>query len=110
MLSEYNVGGLILDFVAGGSGSDSKILRENIVALDISIDEIKEAIKSEAQAWWICADGRMTPFRDGVFDYVITFYGLMFISEKENKKRVLEENLRVLKKNSKMLLVEPIIK
>ena len=110
ILSEYNVGGLVLDLAAGGSGSGPKVLGENIVALDISIDEIKEAIKSGAQAWWICADGKMTPFRDGVFDYVITFYGLMFIYKKENKKRILKENLRVLKKNSKMLLVEPIIK
>ena len=107
ILSEHSVSDLVLDVAAGGSGTGPKILGGSTVALDISVDEIKEAIKNKAKAIWVCADARTMPFRDYVFNWAITFFGLMFICKKEDKERVLREILRVAKR---VILVEPIIK
>jgi ubiquinone/menaquinone biosynthesis C-methylase UbiE len=79
------------------------------VALDLSVKEIKDAIENYAKAQWICADAKNMPFRDNAFDNAVTFAGLMYISDKENKRQVLKEALRVLKENGKLVLVEPSI-
>ena len=107
ILSEHSIGDLVLDVAAGGSGTGPKILGGSTVALDISVDEIKEAIKNKAKAIWVCADARTMPFRDYVFNWAVTFFGLMFICKKEDKERVLREILRVAKR---VILVEPVIK
>ena len=56
--------GLVLDIAAGGSGTGPKILGDNIIALDISKEEIAEAIRNEAYAQWVCADARKLPFKN----------------------------------------------
>lgn len=109
ILRMNNVGGLVLDVAAGGSGSGPKILGEDTVALDISRGEIREAIGNNAKAQWICADAKLMPFRENSFDCEITFCGLMYIHGKVNKKQTLKELLRTLKKNGKIVLIEPVI-
>jgi ubiquinone/menaquinone biosynthesis C-methylase UbiE len=110
ILESCDVGGLILDIAAGGSGSGPKVLGEETVALDLSVSEIKDAIENQARAHWICADAKNMPFQGNLFDYAVTFAGLMYIKGEENKKQVLREALRVIRKDGKLVLVEPRIR
>lgn len=106
IVEENGVSGLVLDIAAGGSGTGPKVLGKDTVALDVSMEEVKEAIRNDAKAQWVCADARRMPFRDKAFNWAITFFGLMYIRGKDDKEKVLEEGLRVARK---ILLVEPII-
>ena len=99
--------GLVLDIAAGGSGTGPKILGDNIIALDISKEEIAEAIRNEAYAQWVCADARKLPFKNNSLDFIITFVGLAYISGYEDKLAVLKEAYRALKRDGLILLVEP---
>lgn len=94
ILENCGVKGLVLDVAAGGSGSGPKVMGEETVALDLSVDEIRDAINNQANAHWICADARKMPLQDDIFDYVITFAGLMYIRGEENKTQVLRESLK----------------
>ena len=98
---------LVLDIAAGGSGTVPKILGDNIIALDISKEEIAEAIRTGAFAQWICADARKLPFKNNSLDFIVTFVGLAYISGYGNKLAVLKEAYRTLKRDGLMLLVEP---
>jgi ubiquinone/menaquinone biosynthesis C-methylase UbiE len=109
ILEASSVAGLVLDIASGGSGSGPKILGKECVALDLSVNEIKDAIENQAKAQWICADARNMPFQDDAFDNAVTFAGLMYIKGLENKEKVLREALRVIKKDGKLVLIEPII-
>ena len=106
IVEENGVGGLVLDVAAGGSGTGPKVLGRDTVALDVSVEEIREAVRNGAKARWVCADARRMPFRDRAFDWAITFFGLMYIRGRGDKERVLREGLRVARK---VLLVEPVI-
>ena len=66
-------------------------------------------MRGGARAEWVCADGMIMPFRDNVFDYVVTFYGLLYIRGEDEKRAVLKESLRVLKGGAKLVLVEPVV-
>ena len=109
ILSQHQVSGLVLDVAAGGSGTGPKILGEGTVALDVSTEEIGEAIRGGAKARWVCADGVTMPFRDNVFDHVMTFFGLLYIRGTDKKRAVLRESLRVLRGGGKLVLVEPTV-
>jgi len=98
---------LVLDIAAGGSGTGPKILGKNVIALDVSKEEIFSAIKEGAFAQWICADARNLPFRNDLLDFVITFVGLAYINGNKDKFAVLKEAYRVLKENGLILLIEP---
>ena len=109
IFAKYGVSGnsLVLDVAAGGSGTGPKILGRNIIALDISIEEIDSAVKEKAYAQWICADARKLPFKDNSIEFVITFIGLAYIHGRENKLKVLKEAYRTLKNDGSLLLAEP---
>lgn len=96
---------MILD-VATGVGTIPDLLGEQVVAMDVSFD-ILRAGKGICSARWVCGDAREMPFRRTVFDLVTIFAGLMFIQERENKARALAECFSVLKKQGKLLLIEP---
>ena len=85
--------GLVLDIAAGGSGTGPKILGDNIIALDISKEEIAEAIRNEAYAQWVCADARKLPFKNNSFDLIVCSEVLTHLHE---YKRPLAEFKRVL--------------
>jgi len=96
---------VILD-VATGAGTIPELLGEHLVAMDVSYDILKAA-KSIYRASWICGDAREMPIRRDVFDLVTIFAGLMFIPGRENKVRTLAECFGVLKKQGKLILIEP---
>lgn len=96
---------VILD-VATGAGTIPELLGEHVVALDASHDILK-AGKGICKASWVCGNAREMPFRRAVFDLVTIFAGLMFIPGRENKARTLAECFSVLKKQGKLLIIEP---
>jgi len=97
----------VLDVAAGGSGTGLKVFGRNVIALDISREEINSVLKDGAFAQWICADARDLPLKPNSIDLIFTFVGLAYISGDINKIRALKEAYRVLKKNGLMLLIEP---
>lgn len=97
----------VLDVAAGGSGTGPKVFGKDVIALDISKEEINSALRDGAFAQWICADARNLPLKPNSIDLIFTFVGLAYIIGDINKIKTLREAHQVLKKNGLMLLIEP---
>ncbi len=96
-LKRLNSEGLILDIGGGGEGLVSRIEGERVCAVDIQMNEIREAQIHGGSSNWVVGDGRYLSFRDSSFDVVTLWFSLGFMRDWTVKKRVLEEAHRVLK-------------
>lgn len=92
-----NIEGTILDIGGGGDGIISSIYGKNVVAIDLSEDEL-----NEMDSAFLCKknvmDASNLKFSDALFDNVTAFYSFMFI-DKTKHQLVLSETYRVLKTN-----------
>ena len=95
-LKPIETAGLILDIGGGGEGLVSRIEGTKVCAVDIRMDEIREAQIHGAPSSWVVGDGQHLSFRDGVFDIVTLWFSLGYMSNWSIKKRVLKEAHRVL--------------
>ncbi|MHA1654772.1 MAG: class I SAM-dependent methyltransferase [Candidatus Thorarchaeota archaeon] len=91
--------GLIIDIGAGGEGLVSRFAGRRVCAVDIRIDEIREARIHGAPTDWFVSDGRHLCFRDCVFDIATLWFSLAFMRDDETKLAVLNEAYRVLREN-----------
>src|SRR3989344_6609259 len=98
-------GSLVLD-VACGTGDMalfSKKAGSRVIGLDFSMDMLHYARKKDPSIMWIKANAQMMPFRDAIFDGVVSGYALRNFSDMG--KALGEMNL-VLKHGGKISILE----
>lgn len=105
-LAEVDMHGRILDIGGGGEGVIGQFKGDQVVAIDPSKRELKEAPKSKALN--IVMDAKDLKFLDETFDSVSIFFTMMYIPLKDHKK-IFKESYRVLKPNGELFLWDLII-
>lgn len=85
--------GKILDIGGGGEGVIGRLYTNQVIAIDIRQDELDEAPTGFEK---ILMDATQLEFKDNSFDHVTSFYTLMFMSDEEQKRAILEAT-RVLR-------------
>ncbi|MCF2135811.1 MAG: class I SAM-dependent methyltransferase [Candidatus Thorarchaeota archaeon] len=95
-LEELRGDRLILDVGAGGEGIVARLGRSRVCAVDIRMDEIREARIHDPPSQWLVADGRDLCFADNTFDMVTFWFSLGYFRTAENKTRAIREAYRVL--------------
>ncbi len=88
--------GRILDIGAGGEGIVARLGGRAVCAVDIRMDEIREARIHDPPASWFVADGRSLCFGDTVFEMATFWFSMGYLRDRDNKIRALEETFRVL--------------
>ncbi|MFW9799703.1 MAG: class I SAM-dependent methyltransferase, partial [Candidatus Thorarchaeota archaeon] len=91
--------GLVIDIGGGGEGLVSRLEKERVCVVDVSLDKIREARIHGQPAHWTVADGRSLCFRRNTFDVATLWFSLGYMRNWETKKAVFEEVHRVLKPN-----------
>lgn len=91
-LSLLGTDGPILDLCAGGEGVIGQLMGDRVVAIDASLEELKESPPGPLK---IVMDARKLQFLDGTFPSATCFFGLMYIPS-EDLPAVFEEVFRVL--------------
>ncbi|MHA1908663.1 MAG: class I SAM-dependent methyltransferase [Candidatus Thorarchaeota archaeon] len=99
-LERIDFEGLIIDIGGGGEGLVSRIEGSRVYAVDILMDEIREARIHNPPSNWFAADGTDLPFRSRMFDVATLWFSLGYMKEWTIKKSVLREVHRVLKDNA----------
>ena len=90
--------GTILDIGGGGEGVIGQLYGEQVVAIDNRQEELDEAPGCCEK---ILMDATEMTFLDNSFDYVTSFYTLMFMSEAD-QLQTLREAARVVKQNGEV--------
>jgi ubiquinone/menaquinone biosynthesis C-methylase UbiE len=93
-LPDFEHDGLILDIGGGGEGVIGKLKGQEVIAIDIKEEELLEAVDGPLK---IIMDARELKFLDGSFSTVTAFFVFMYIKEKEDQFKVLQEISRVTK-------------
>ena len=90
--------GKILDIGGGGEGIIGRLYTSQVIAIDICQGELDEAPTGFEK---ILMDATQLDFKDNSFDYVTSFYTLMFMSYDE-QKRAISEATRVLRSGGEL--------
>src|SRR5260370_32409731 len=94
--------GLSLD-VGCGTGRNLPLYAGRVIGLDPSMEALQRARRRAPQVPLLCASAEALPFRDGLFDTVVS--GLVFCSVPD-PARGLAEVKRVLKKDGRLRMLE----
>lgn len=89
--------GLIIDIGGGGEGLVSRLEKDRVCVVDISLNKIREAQIYGAPAQWVVSDGRHLCFRTGSFDIATLWFSLGYMRSWNTKELVMREVQRVLK-------------
>jgi len=89
--------GLIIDIGGGGEGLLSRLEKDRVCVVDISLNKIREAHIYGAPAQWVVSDGSQLCFRTGSFDIATLWFSLGYMRGWNRKKLVMSEIRRVLK-------------
>lgn len=92
-LPELKPAGFTLDIGGGGEGVIGQLIREKVIAVDISQRELEEAPDGPLKA---VMDARKLSFLKDSFSTAAAFFSLMYIPGKEHSK-VFQEVHRVIK-------------
>jgi SAM-dependent methyltransferase len=90
----------ILDLGGGGEGVIGQLRGQQVVAIDLREDELKDAPAGPRK---IVADARNLPFHDDTFEAVTAFFFFMYVKT-EDHESVLKEAYRVLVPGGKLLI------
>ena len=90
--------GKILDIGGGGDGIIGRLYTNQVIAIDISQNELDEAPVGFEK---ILMDATHLDFKDNYFEHVTSFYTLMFMNADEQKRAILEAT-RVLKNGGEL--------
>lgn len=99
----------VLD-VASGSGYGTRYLLDKGAAKVVGIDNSREAIKYSREKYqtsgieFILADAAKLPFKDNIFDIVVSFETIEHLDDQE---KFLREIKRVIKKNGLLIISTP---
>ena len=96
-LDRFPSDGLIIDVGGGGEGLLSRLEKDRVCVVDISLNKIREAQIYGALAQWAVSDGRNLCFRTGSFDIATLWFSLGYMRDWSTKGLVMKEIQRVLK-------------
>ena len=99
----FDYEGYILDIGGGGEGVIGQLKGKDVIAVDIKKEELEEAVDGPLK---IVMDARDLQFLDESFSTVTAFFTLMYIRQREDQLKILEEAWRVLKPNGTLHLWE----
>lgn len=102
VIDDFEADGLILDIGGGGEGIIGKLKGDQVVAIDTSLDELKESAPGPLK---IVMDATELNFIDESFQTVTALFSFMFI-ETADHQHVFNEVFRVLKPGGKFLIWE----
>ncbi len=90
--------GLVLDVGGGGEGIVSRIEGSRVCAVDINMNEIREAQIYEPSPQWLACNGESLPFRSAVFETATMWFSLDYMADWKMKRAVMQEVFRVLRR------------
>lgn len=99
-VSSFECRGRLLDIGGGGEGIIGQLLKDRVVAIDPSLEELKEAPDGPLK---IVMDARELKFLDDTFDAAASFFTMMYIKCQDHEK-VFKEVHRVLKPGGEFTL------
>jgi ubiquinone/menaquinone biosynthesis C-methylase UbiE len=99
-IENFTASGLILDLGGGGEGVIGQLKGSQVIAVDPSLDELKEASPGPQK---VVMDARKLLFPDQYFQTVTSFFTMMYIPSADHK-RVLSETYRVIDSRGKFLI------
>lgn len=97
--------GRILDVGGGGEGIVSRIEGSRVCAVDISLNEIREAQIYGSGSQWLVSNGESLPFDNAVFETATIWFSLDYMADWKTKWAVLDEVRRVLRKKGSLSLM-----
>ncbi|UCE10856.1 MAG: class I SAM-dependent methyltransferase [Candidatus Thorarchaeota archaeon] len=89
----------ILDIGGGCEGLVSRIEGSRVCAVDLNPNEILEAQIHAPESQWVLADGRYLCIKDASFETVTAWFMLGYVSNWEDKERLLRQAHRTMKKD-----------
>jgi len=101
-VEDFKADGHILDIGGGGEGIIGRIKPSQVVAIDLSKEEL---VGAPAGSLKIVMDATDLKFLDGSFKTATSFFTLMFMKE-EDQPRAVREIFRVLARGGRFLLWE----
>ena len=99
-LSDFEARGQILDIGGGGEGIIGRLKGEQVLAIDISQEELDNAPPGPIK---MVMDARDLRFQDGRFNTATAFFTLMYIRG-EDQEKVFREVFRVLTPGGRFLI------
>ncbi|MCP4568220.1 MAG: class I SAM-dependent methyltransferase [FCB group bacterium] len=104
-VKDFEADGPILDIGGGGEGVIGKLKGDQVVAIDTSLEELKEAPPGPLK---VVMDAANLTFLDESFAGATAFFTFMFI-DPQNQQQVFNEIFRVLKPGSKFRIWEIVL-
>jgi len=101
VLPDFPAEGLILDIGGGGEGVIGRLKAKQVVAIDLSKQELVEAPGEPLLK--IVMDARDLKFLDGTFDTATVFFTFMYIAPADHAK-IFQEIHRVLRPGGRLLI------
>jgi len=100
----------VLDIGGGGEGVIGRMMpNNNLYIVDRSENELRDAEKKGVKGNLVVGDARKLKYSSNCFDAITIFFSLMYIKSFKNKRAVIKESYRVLKKGGKMYIWGAII-
>jgi len=100
-LTDVELNGRILDIGGGGEGIIGQLKEEQVVAIDRSESELKDAAPGDYLK--IIMDAKDLQFLDETFDTATAFFTLMYIPL-SNHRKIFQEIYRVIKKGGEFVI------
>ena len=94
IIEDFESSGYILDIGGGGEGVIGQLKGNDVIAIDIRKEELEDAPDGFLK---IVMDARDMQFLDKTFSTATAFFSMMYIRNREDQKKILEEIWRVLK-------------
>jgi SAM-dependent methyltransferase len=105
VLPDFAAEGLILDIGGGGEGTIGRAKGKQVVAIDLSKQELVDAPGDPLLK--LVMDARDLAFLDGTFSTTTVFFTFMYINPADHAK-VLAEIQRVLRPGGRLLVWDPV--
>lgn len=94
--------GPVLDVGGGGEGIVSRIEGSRVCAVDINLNEIREAQIYGSSSQWLACSGEFLPFSTAVFETATIWFSLDYMTDWKMKRAVMSEVFRVLRKEGSL--------
>lgn len=91
-------------FVGIGGGEEMDAGRGTLVGVDLPFGKLHMSQKEHPESAYVCGDGRVLPFRNGLFDYAVCSEVIEHVKE---RNQILRELARVLKADGTVVLSTP---
>jgi SAM-dependent methyltransferase len=98
---DFESSGFILDIGGGGEGVIGILKGRDVIAIDLRKQELEEAPPGPLK---IIMDARDLQFLDSTFVTATAFFSLMYLKNRHDQQKVLEEVFRVLQPGGQFLI------